>query len=55
MKSICFPLSASCLLLTANCLLYLRGAGWRALFAGIAVLDKMSPPTGKEETSNFKK
>jgi hypothetical protein len=48
-------LSADCLLLTADCLLYLREAGWRALFARIATLDKMSPPTGKEKTSNFKK
>jgi hypothetical protein len=24
-------------------------------FAGIGALDKMSPPTGKEKTSNFRK
>jgi len=47
MKSICFPP-------TAYCLLYLREAGWRGLLAGMAALDKMSPPTGKEKTSNFK-
>jgi hypothetical protein len=33
----------------------LREAGWRALFAGIEDLDKMSLQTGKEETNNFKK
>jgi hypothetical protein len=46
---------ADCLLLTADCQLNLRGAGWRGLFAGMAALDKMSPPTGEERTSNFKK
>jgi len=44
----------ACLLPTAYCLLHLREAGWRGLLAGMAALDKMSPPTGKEKTSNFK-
>jgi hypothetical protein len=48
-------LSADCLLLTADCLLHLSEAGWGGLYAGTADLDKMSPPTGKEKTSNFKK
>ena len=47
--------SRHCLLLTADCLLHLRRAGWSGLFAGMAALDKMSPPIEKEETSNFKK
>jgi hypothetical protein len=47
--------AADCLLLTADWLLHFREAGWRGLFAGMAALDKMSPPTGKEKTSNFKK
>src|SRR5208337_1107076 len=34
------------------CLLRLREAGWRGLLAGVAALDKMSPPTGKGRTSN---
>jgi hypothetical protein len=33
----------------------LKETGWRVLFAGIGVMDKMSLPTGKEETSKFKK
>src|SRR5208337_2992428 len=45
---------ALCLLPTADCPLHLREAGWRGLLAGIAHLDKMSPPSGKERTSNFK-
>jgi hypothetical protein len=36
----------------AFCLLNLREAGWRGLLAGMAALDKMSPPTGKERTSH---
>ena len=55
MKSICFPLSAFCLLLSADCLLHLREVGWRGFFTGMRALDKMSPPTVKEKTSNFKK
>ena len=46
-------LFAFCLLPTAC--LYLGQAGWRRLLAGMAALDKMSPLTGKEKTSNFKK
>jgi hypothetical protein len=42
-------------LLSADCLLHLRGARWSGLFARMADLDNMSPPSGKEETSNFKK
>ena len=42
-------------LLTADCLLHMREAGWRGFFAGMPALDKMSPPTMKEKTSNFKK
>jgi hypothetical protein len=45
---------AYCLLHSADCLLHLREAGWSGLLAGMAALDKMSPPTGKEKTSNFK-
>ena len=45
---------ALCLLLTAECLLRLREAGWRRFLAGMAPLDKMSVPSGKERTSNFK-
>jgi len=48
-------LSTGCLLLAANCLLRSGEPGWKRLLAGIAALDKMSPPTGKEKTSNFKK
>jgi hypothetical protein len=48
-------LSTDCLLLAADCLLYLRRAGQRGLLAGRAVLDNMSPPTGKERARNFKK
>ena len=48
MRIIWFPPSASCLL-------HLREARWRGIFAGMAALDKMSPPTGKERTSSFKK
>jgi len=42
------------LLLTPDCLLHLREAGWRGLLAGIAGPDKMSPLIGEERTSNFK-
>ena len=55
MKSICFPLSAFCLLLSADCLLHLREVGWRGFFAGMPALDKMSLRTEKEKTSNFKR
>jgi hypothetical protein len=48
-------LPADCLLLTADCLLHWSEAGRRGLFAGMAALDKMSPLTGKEKTSNFQK
>ena len=55
MKSICFPPSAFCLLPTAHCLLHSRGVELAGLLAGTAVYDKMSWPTGKDKTSNFKK
>jgi hypothetical protein len=45
MKSICFPPSAYCI----------RGEiELEGPLARSAVYDKMSPPTGKERTSNFK-
>jgi hypothetical protein len=43
---------ANCLLHAAGCLLHLGEAGWKGLSAGMAGLDKMSPPTGKETSSN---
>ena len=49
MESICFPPSAFCFVLSAFCLLQLVG-----LLPRCAVYDKMSPPAGKEKTSNFK-
>jgi hypothetical protein len=52
-KSICFLLSAFCLLPTAYCVCgEFELAG---LLARTADYDKMSQPTGKERTSNFKK
>jgi hypothetical protein len=45
------PWIAFCLLPT---LLHLSQAGWRGLLARMAALDKMSPPTGKGMSSNFK-
>ena len=53
MKSTCFPLFAYCSLPTAYCIG--REFGLAALLARTAVYDKMSPPTGKEKTSDFKK
>ncbi len=47
--------SADCLLLTAGCQLNLRGGELAGLLAPPKVCDKMSPRTGKEETSNSKK
>jgi len=47
--------TAHCLLLTADCLLNFRKAGWRGHFAGMRALDRMSLPTGKQKSSNFKK
>jgi hypothetical protein len=41
--------SAFCPLLTADCLLRLREAGWRGLFGGMTALDKMSRRHGKKE------
>jgi hypothetical protein len=38
---------AFCFLLSADCLLNLREAGWRQLLAGMADLDWMSPLTGE--------
>ena len=54
MKSIFCPPSAFCFLASADCLLHFRQTGWRKLFAGMAAMDKMSSPTGKEKASNFK-
>jgi hypothetical protein len=50
----CLLLTADCLLLTADCLLRLRGFELVGLLARTADYHKMSPPTGKEKTSNFK-
>jgi hypothetical protein len=50
MESICFLPTAYCLLPTA-----FEGGGMERAFARMTTLDKMSPPTGKEKTSNFKK
>jgi hypothetical protein len=49
--------TAHCLLPTAYCLLptAFEGGGMERVFARMTTLDKMSPPTGEEETSNFKK
>ena len=52
MKSICFPPSAFCLLPTAYCNWW--GFWLAGVLARTAVYDNMSPPTGKEKTSNFK-
>jgi hypothetical protein len=61
MKSICFPPTAFCLLptaycplLTAYCLLHLREFELAGLLPRSAAYDMMSPPTGKERSSNFK-
>jgi len=57
MESICFPPTGFCFLPTAYCLLptAFEGGGMERAFARMTTLDKMSPPTGKEKTSNFKK
>jgi hypothetical protein len=47
-------LSAFCLLLTAYCLLRLREFELAGLLDPAEVYDNMSPPTGKEKTSNVK-
>jgi hypothetical protein len=44
-----------CLLPTADSLLFSSGAGWRAPFAGDAVLDTMSLLLGKKKPYDFKK
>ena len=48
-------LPAFCFLPSADCLLHSSEAGWRGPFAGMAAPDKMSPSTGKDKTSKFKK
>jgi hypothetical protein len=52
-------LSADYVLLSADAYCRLptafEGGGMERAFARMTTLDKMSPPTGKEETSNFKK
>ena len=57
MESIFFPPTGFCFLPTAYCLLptAFEGGGMERAFARMTTLDKMSPPTGKEKTSNFKK
>jgi len=46
--------SADCLLLTADCLLRLRGLELVELLARNTDYDKISPPTGKERTVTLK-
>jgi inhibitor of KinA sporulation pathway (predicted exonuclease) len=62
MECTCFPPSAFCFLPSADCLPRLQPTAYciwgefdlSGLLPRCAAYDKMSPPAGKERTSNFK-